>query len=75
MLQLRPLIDDNAVRKVVTPLPWAENAPHRQAPGRSWWMLVEPAVLTGVTPAMTISREETFWSVAPLFRFKTKGYN
>jgi succinate-semialdehyde dehydrogenase/glutarate-semialdehyde dehydrogenase len=32
----------------------------------------EPTVLTGVTPAMLIAREETFGPVAPLFRFDTE---
>lgn len=32
----------------------------------------EPTVLTGVTGAMKVSREETFGPVAPLFRFKTE---
>jgi succinate-semialdehyde dehydrogenase/glutarate-semialdehyde dehydrogenase len=32
----------------------------------------EPTVLTGVTPQMMISREETFGPVAPLFRFRTE---
>ncbi|MGH8617801.1 MAG: NAD-dependent succinate-semialdehyde dehydrogenase [Burkholderiales bacterium] len=32
----------------------------------------EPTVLTGVTPAMKVTREETFGPVAPLFRFKTE---
>jgi succinate-semialdehyde dehydrogenase/glutarate-semialdehyde dehydrogenase len=32
----------------------------------------EPTVLTGVTPKMKVSREETFGPVAPLFRFKTE---
>ena len=31
----------------------------------------EPTILTDVTPAMLIAREETFGPVAPLFRFKT----
>ncbi len=32
----------------------------------------EPTLLTGVTPAMKVSNEETFGPVAPLFRFKTE---
>jgi succinate-semialdehyde dehydrogenase/glutarate-semialdehyde dehydrogenase len=33
----------------------------------------EPTILTGVTPAMKISVEETFGPVAPLFRFKDEA--
>jgi succinate-semialdehyde dehydrogenase/glutarate-semialdehyde dehydrogenase len=33
----------------------------------------EPTVLTGVTPAMTLAKEETFGPVAPLFRFETEA--
>ena len=33
----------------------------------------EPTVLTGVTPAMMLAREETFGPVAPLFRFDTEA--
>ncbi len=32
----------------------------------------EPTILTGVTTAMAVAREETFGPVAPLFRFKTE---
>ena len=31
----------------------------------------EPTVVTGVTPAMKVAREETFGPLAPLFRFAT----
>ena len=34
-------------------------------------LFFEPTILTGVTQAMCVSREETFGPVAPLFRFKT----
>ena len=33
----------------------------------------EPTLLTGVTPDMLVSREETFGPVAPLFRFKDEA--
>jgi succinate-semialdehyde dehydrogenase/glutarate-semialdehyde dehydrogenase len=32
-----------------------------------------PTVLTGVTPAMALAREETFGPVAPLFKFETEA--
>ena len=32
----------------------------------------EPTLLTGVTPAMAVAREETFGPLAPLFRFSTE---
>ena len=34
-------------------------------------LFFEPTILTGVTQAMKVSREETFGPVAPLFRFQT----
>ncbi len=33
----------------------------------------EPTILTGVTPAMQLAREETFGPVAPLFRFENEA--
>src|SRR5229473_2852035 len=33
----------------------------------------EPTILTDVTPAMVVAREETFGPVAPLFRFTTEA--
>ena len=42
---------------------------HRHALGGTFF---EPTVLTGVTPAMMVAREETFGPVAPLFRFKSE---
>jgi succinate-semialdehyde dehydrogenase / glutarate-semialdehyde dehydrogenase len=35
-------------------------------------LFFEPTILTGVTQAMKVSREETFGPVAPLYRFKTE---
>ncbi len=35
-------------------------------------LFYEPTVLTSVTPAMLVAREETFGPVAPLFRFQTE---
>jgi len=32
----------------------------------------EPTIVTGVTPAMAVAREETFGPLAPVFRFKTE---
>ena len=42
---------------------------HRHSLGGTFF---EPTVLTGVTPAMMVAREETFGPVAPLFRFTTE---
>jgi succinate-semialdehyde dehydrogenase/glutarate-semialdehyde dehydrogenase len=36
-------------------------------------LFFEPTVLTGVTAAMKVAREETFGPVAPLFRFETEA--
>ena len=72
-----PLIDDAAVEKVESHIRDAQEkgakilvGGHRHALGGRFF---EPTILTNVTPAMAVAREETFGPVAPLFRFKTEA--
>jgi len=72
-----PLIDGKAVEKVEEHIAdaLAKGAKivlggKRHALGGSFF---EPTILTGVTPAMKVAREETFGPVAPVFRFKTEA--
>jgi succinate-semialdehyde dehydrogenase / glutarate-semialdehyde dehydrogenase len=72
-----PLIDANALAKVEEHVAdaLAKGAKvaaggHRHALGGTFY---EPTVLTGVTPAMMLAKEETFGPVAPLFRFETEA--
>src|SRR6059036_213277 len=72
-----PLIDDRAVEKVESHIAdaTAKGATvllggRRHALGGRFF---EPTILTGVTPAMAVAREETFGPVAPLFRFTTEA--
>jgi succinate-semialdehyde dehydrogenase/glutarate-semialdehyde dehydrogenase len=72
-----PLIDDKAVEKVESHIAdaTAKGASvlvggKRHALGGRFF---EPTVLTNVTPAMAVAREETFGPVAPLFRFATEA--
>jgi succinate-semialdehyde dehydrogenase/glutarate-semialdehyde dehydrogenase len=71
-----PLIDDKAVAKVEEHIQDALKQGAAVAVGGQRHALggrfFQPTVLTGVTPSMMISREETFGPVAPLFRFKTE---
>jgi succinate-semialdehyde dehydrogenase / glutarate-semialdehyde dehydrogenase len=68
-----PLIDDKAVEKVESHIADATAKGARILLGGKRHALggrfFEPTILTGVTPAMAIAREETFGPVAPLFRF------
>ena len=68
-----PLIDERAVRKVETHLEDAIAKGARVAIGGKRHALghgfFEPTVLTGVTTAMRVAKEETFGPVAPLFKF------
>ena len=72
-----PLIDANAVAKVEEHIAdaLAKGAKiafggKRHALGRTFF---EPTILTDVTPAMAVAREETFGPVAPLFKFTTEA--
>src|SRR4029453_3542915 len=72
-----PLIDDRAVQKGESHIADATAkgarvlvGGHRHALGGRFF---EPTILTGVTPAMLVAREETFGPVAPLFRFRTEA--
>ena len=72
-----PLIDANALAKVEEHVADAlargatvATGGRRHALGGTFY---EPTVLTGVTPAMLLAKEETFGPVAPLFRFETEA--
>jgi succinate-semialdehyde dehydrogenase/glutarate-semialdehyde dehydrogenase len=72
-----PLIDDRAVEKVESHIAdaTAKGAKvlvggKRHARGGRFF---EPTILTDVTPAMAVAREETFGPVAPLFRFSDEA--
>jgi succinate-semialdehyde dehydrogenase/glutarate-semialdehyde dehydrogenase len=71
-----PLIDENGVKKVEQHVADAVSkgakvilGGKRDARGG---LFFQPTVIADVTPAMLVSREETFGPVAPLIRFKTE---
>jgi succinate-semialdehyde dehydrogenase/glutarate-semialdehyde dehydrogenase len=71
-----PLIDYAAVEKVEEHIADAVGkgakvlaGGNRHALGRTFF---EPTVLSEVTPAMNVAREETFGPLAPIFRFDTE---
>jgi succinate-semialdehyde dehydrogenase/glutarate-semialdehyde dehydrogenase len=72
-----PLIDAKALAKVEQHLADAVSKGARVALGGRRHALggtfFEPTVVTEVTPAMLIAREETFGPLAPLFRFETEA--
>jgi len=71
-----PLIDAHAVAKVEEHIADAVAKGARVVAGGKRHALggsfFEPTILTGVTPAMAVAREETFGPLAPLFRFETE---
>src|SRR5262249_52313357 len=72
-----PLIEDRAVEKVERHLQDATSKGARILVGgkRHAWggRFFQPTVLTGVTPEMQISQEETFGPVAPITAFETEA--
>jgi len=72
-----PLIDDRAVEKVESHVADAISKGARVLVGGKrhsrGGRFFEPTILTGVTPAMDVAKEETFGPVAPLFRFSTEA--
>ncbi|MBD9596363.1 NAD-dependent succinate-semialdehyde dehydrogenase [Ensifer sp. ENS05] len=71
-----PLIDENALAKVEDHIADAVSNGGTVALGgkrdEKGGLFFQPTVLTGVTAAMKVSREETFGPVAPLFKFETE---
>jgi succinate-semialdehyde dehydrogenase / glutarate-semialdehyde dehydrogenase len=72
-----PLIDAKAVAKVEEHIADALSKGATVALGGKPHALghtfFQPTILTQVTPAMMVAREETFGPVAPLFKFKTEA--
>jgi succinate-semialdehyde dehydrogenase/glutarate-semialdehyde dehydrogenase len=72
-----PLIDARALAKVESHIADAVSQGAKVALGGKRHALggnfFEPTIITGVTPAMRVAREETFGPVAPLFRFETEA--
>jgi len=69
-----PLIDEQGLRKVEAHVADATAKGAKVALGgkKLNGLFFQPTVLTGVTPDMIVSYEETFGPVAPLIRFKTE---
>ena len=74
-VRLGPLIDTAAMAKVEAHVADAVRLGARVVTGgkRAGERFYEPTVLSGVTSAMRVAREETFGPVAPVFRFETEA--
>jgi succinate-semialdehyde dehydrogenase/glutarate-semialdehyde dehydrogenase len=76
-VNIGPLIDQNAVAKVEEHISDAVGKGAKVVLGGKKHTLgglfFEPTLLTEVTTAMKVTREETFGPVAPLFRFKSEA--
>ena len=75
-VQQGPLIDDKAVAKVEEHIADAVGKGGKVVAGGRRHKLggtfFEPTVITGVTPAMAVARDETFGPLSPVFRFDTE---
>ncbi|RWR24899.1 NAD-dependent succinate-semialdehyde dehydrogenase, partial [Sinirhodobacter populi] len=69
-----PMIEPKALDKVEDHIRDAleKGAALVQGGKRLGGLFFEPAILTGVTPAMKVAKEETFGPLAPLFAFDTE---
>jgi len=75
-VQIGPMINEDGIAKVrnhiADALKQGAKVAHGGEGDAQGPLFFTPTVLTGVTPDMLISREETFGPVAGLFRFKTE---
>jgi len=73
-VDIGPMIEEKALTKVEDHIAdaVAKGATLIQGGKRLGGLFMEPAILTGVTPAMKVAEEETFGPLAPLFPFDTE---
>lgn len=75
-VEIGPLIDQKAIEKVAElvddAMAQGAKAPYGGVAHPAGANFFTPTVLTDVTPAMRVNREEIFGPVAPLIRFKTE---
>jgi succinate-semialdehyde dehydrogenase/glutarate-semialdehyde dehydrogenase len=75
-VMIGPLIDKQGLKKVeqhvADALSKGAKVEIGGKPHEAGGLFFQPTVLTGVTPEMIVSREETFGPVAPLIRFKSE---
>ena len=73
-VDIGPMIEEKALTKVEDHIAdaVAKGATLIQGGKRLGGLFMEPAILTGVTPAMKVAQEETFGPLAPLFPFDTE---
>jgi succinate-semialdehyde dehydrogenase/glutarate-semialdehyde dehydrogenase len=76
-VMIGPLIDEQGMKKVESHVADALGKGAKTLLGgkrhERGGLFFQPTILTGVTPDMLVSHEETFGPVAPLIRFKTEA--